>query len=252
MTESALDELQDLALVVGQVAQLLLIGLAAVQQSPPSAESVVRAGVAEPRVVDVGSQPVCPAGAPGCHAARDRRRRRSRRRSAACGRGLAQHTHQIDHRLVDARLTRKRSAEPLTASRIASRLRRSRSARAPLLAGPGVREDDRELAGDVDEHRMSCLPHVRDASAVEPEDAGQLAVAKSGTSTKEATSRSTSRSRIGSSQASFATSSTTIGPCFEALARSRPTTRPRSRTPACPRRSCSGSRSRPRHGARHS
>ena len=88
--------------------------------------------------------------------------------------------------------TRKRSAERLTASRIASRLRRSRSARSRCSRDLGVREDDRELAGDVDENRHLVLAPFARPGAVEPENAVSSPLRRSGTSTDEATFRARS------------------------------------------------------------
>ena len=208
------DQLECLALVVGKVAHVAADGLARGKEFCPACKVRSRPEVAEPRVVDIRDLSGRPAGAT------------DRQRNAAVaghvleherptrGRRLAQHAHQVHHGVVEDRLPKKVLGG--SADRVQDRVTVAQVALgdAPLLAGLGVREDDRELAGDVDEYRDLVLAPRPRGGAVEPEDAGQLAVAKERHVHEGDDLALTSRSRIGSSQASFATSSTTIGrPC---------------------------------------
>ena len=173
------DQLHHLALPVRQLRHVTGDRRARGQELGPAGE--VRGGLemGEPRVVDVRDS-VGPAQPPpakrhryGVVAGHVLEHERSGR-----GGRLAEHAHQVDERVVEDRLLEEVLRGP--ADRLQDRVTVEQVALglSPLLAGAGAGEDDRELAGDVDEDRHLVLVPFAGAVAVEPENACHLAVAE--------------------------------------------------------------------------
>ena len=170
-----------LTLLVGHVADVPADDLAAAEHLGPAREMGRRLEVCEPRVVDgrIASARF-PAGEPACvrrgevgadvfedMCARD-----------ACG--LAENAHQLDDSFIEASLEEKalgRSAHCLEDRVAAAQVALGKES---LLACAGARQDDRELAGDVDEHGDLIVDPNAGAGAAEPEDARQRPVAEDG------------------------------------------------------------------------
>ena len=134
----------------------------------------------EPWVVD-GPAPVAgrrPAGSADRAAAPARRSEVLEDEGAAGARRLAEHAHEVDH--ASSRFECGEEALGAAADRLEDRVAVAQVAlgQQSLLARSRVREDDRELAGDVDEDRDLVLAPRARPGAVEPEDAVQLAVAE--------------------------------------------------------------------------
>ena len=157
------EQLQHLPLVGRQVADVAADRLARGEDLGPAGEVRCRPEVPEPRIVHHRHLARGPAGAP------DRERRPVlagdvlEHVGAAGGGRLAEHAHQVDHRLVEDGLLQEvlgGAADGLEDRLTAAQVALGANA---LLASLGVREHDRELAGDVDEERNLVLVPVREA-----------------------------------------------------------------------------------------